>query len=113
MIGTSFVGRNQRGDRYWETTSYVRAYDPPNLFAWNVGDLDLPSAQWRFEINSVGEQSRLRHSMIIGPGVGGTARAMRDNPDESYNILTRRREQLKGNMELTIRGIKTEAESDA
>jgi len=38
---------------------------------------------------------------------------MRDNPDESYNILTRRREQLKGNMELTIRGIKTEAESDA
>jgi len=113
MIGTSFVGRNQRGDRYWETTSYVRAYDPPNLFAWNVGDLDLPSAQWRFEINSVGEQSRLRHSMIIGPGVGGTARAMRDNPDESHNILTRRREQLKGNMELTIRGIKTEAESDA
>jgi hypothetical protein len=111
IIGSSFVGRNQRGDRYWETTSYVRTYEPPNVFAWNVGDLDLPSAQWKFEIDAIGDQSRLRHSMIIGPGIGGTARAMRDNPDNAHSILKRRREQLQRNMELTIRGIKKEAES--
>ena len=113
IIGSSFVGRNQRGDRYWETTSYVRTYEPPNVFAWNVGDLDLPSAQWKFEIDAIGDQSRLRHSMIIGPGIGGTARAMRDNPDNAHSILKRRREQLQRNMELTIRGIKKEAESRA
>ncbi|GIT69636.1 MAG: hypothetical protein Ct9H300mP27_07400 [Chloroflexota bacterium] len=50
----------------------------PNIFAWNVGDLDSPSAQWKFEIVAIGDQSRLRHSMIIGPGIGGTARAMRE-----------------------------------
>ena len=113
IIGSSFVGRNQRGDRYWETTSYVRTYEPPNVFAWNVGDLDLPSAQWKFEIDAIGDQSRLRHSMIIGPGIGGTARAMRDDPDNAHSILKRRREQLQRNMELTIRGIKKEAESRA
>ena len=71
----------------------------------------MPSAQWKFEIDAIGDQSRLRHSMIIGPGIGGTARAMRDNPDNAHSILKRRREQLQRNMELTIRGIKKEAES--
>ena len=113
VTGSTFVGRNQRGDRYWETTSYVKTYDPPNIFAWNVGDLDSPSAQWKFEIVAIGDQSRLRHSMIIGPGIGGTARAMRDNPDDAQSILKRRREQLQRNMDLTIRGIKKEAESRA
>lgn len=110
-MGASFIGRNQRADRYWETTSYVRVYDPPHIFAWNVGDPDLPSAQWRFEIEAIGDHARLRHAMVIGPGIGGTARAMQDNPDEANVILRRRRGQLQENMELTIRGIKTDAES--
>ena len=46
----------------------------------------------------------------IGPGRSGTSRAMEENPEDAEEILARRREQLRRNMELTTQGIKSLAE---
>ncbi len=110
-VGARFVGRNAIGDRSWETTSHVVACEEPKVFAWNVVDPDNPAAQWRFELDPVGDTTRLRQCMTMGPGMSGTSRAMENDPDNAKAILAARRETLRRNMELTTQGIKALAES--
>jgi nitroreductase/uncharacterized protein YndB with AHSA1/START domain len=111
-VGAAFVGRNrQEGGREWETTSYIVAWEPPWVLAWNVSDPAQPSAQWRFELEPLGSGTRLRQHVTIGPGMSGTARAMAQHPEHAQQILTRRRDQLRRNMERTTHGIKQLAES--
>jgi hypothetical protein len=43
--------------------------------------------------------------------MSGTARAMAQHPEQAQQILTRRRDQLRRNMERTTYGIKQLAES--
>jgi len=111
-VGARFVGRNAIGERHWETTSYVVACEAPKVFAWNVVDPDQPAAQWRFELDRVGDSTRLRQCMIMGPGMSGTARAMANDPENAKAVLAARREVLRHNMELTTQGIKALAESE-
>jgi nitroreductase/uncharacterized protein YndB with AHSA1/START domain len=111
-VGAAFVGRNRlEGVGEWQTTSYVVACDPPWVLAWNVSDPDRPGAQWRFELEPLGNGTRLRQHVTIGPGVSGTARAMEQHPEQAQRILAHRREQLRRNLELTTQGIKRLAES--
>lgn len=110
-LGASFVGRNKRDDRAWQTTSFVVACDPPRVFAWNVSDPERPGAQWRFELDQVGDTTRLRQCLTMGPGMSGTSRAMENEPDKAQEILAARRETLRRNMELTTQGMKRLAES--
>ena len=113
-VGASFVGRNRlEGVGEWETTSYVVACDPPWVLAWNVSHPDRPGAQWRFELEPLGDGTRLRQHVTIGPGMSGTSRAMGQHPEHAQQILARRREQLRRNMELTTQGIKRLAESES
>jgi len=110
-VGARFVGRNAIGERRWETTSHIVACEAPRVFAWNIVDPDNPAAQWRFELDRVGDATRLRQCMTIGPGRSGTSRAMESDPDNAKAILAARREAHRRNMELTVQGIKTLAES--
>jgi len=110
-VGAAFVGRNRREEgREWETTSYIVAWEPPWVLAWNVSDPAQPSAQWRFELEPLGSGTRLRQQVTIGPAMSGTARAMTQQPEQAQQILTRRRDQLRRNMERTTHGIKQLAE---
>jgi nitroreductase/uncharacterized protein YndB with AHSA1/START domain len=110
-VGAAFVGRNRREEgREWETTSYIVAWEPPWVLAWNVSDPAQPSAQWRFELEPLGSGTRLRQQVTIGPAMSGTARAMAQQPEQAQQILTRRRDQLRRNMERTTHGIKQLAE---
>ena len=110
--GASFIGRNKRADvdRVWQTTSHVVAWDPPRVFAWNVNDRELPSAQWRFELDRIPGGTRLSQRLVIGPSLSATGRAMEANPDQARHILASRREQHRGNMLLNLQGIKRLAE---
>ncbi|MDA1129057.1 MAG: SRPBCC family protein [Chloroflexi bacterium] len=112
--GASFIGRNERVevDRKWETTSWVVACDPPRVFAWNVNDRNRPSAQWRFELERIPGGTRLRQSLVIGPRLSATGTAMVENPDRAHQILADCQEQHRGNMNLTIQGIKRLAETE-
>jgi uncharacterized protein YndB with AHSA1/START domain len=111
-VGASFVGRNAREGREWQTTSYVVACEPNRVFAWNVSDPKQPGAQWRFELERLPEGTRLRQHMTIGPGRSGTSRAIEEHPDQEQQLLARRRAQLRHNMELTTQGIKRLAEAN-
>ena len=111
-VGATFLGRNQNenlGD--WEVTCHVAGYEENRVFAWNAGDAEDPSAQWRFELEPVGEKTRLRFHMVIGPGLSATGRAMQEDPDQAPVVLANRREQHRANMDLTLQGIKRLAET--
>ena len=110
-VGASFLGKNERPNRKWETTSYITACEPPRAFAWNVNDRDHPTAQWKFELEPVGEKTRLRFHMIVGPGLSATGRAMEENPGQAAEVLAQRRNQHRNNMDRTIQGIKRLAET--
>ncbi|ETX01677.1 MAG: hypothetical protein ETSY1_06555 [Candidatus Entotheonella factor] len=110
-VGARFIGRNAIGERSWETTSYVVACEEPRVFGWHVVDPDHPAAQWRFELDPLGDMTRLRQCMTMGPGMSGTSRAMENDPENAKAILAARRETLRRNMELTTQGIKALAES--
>jgi len=89
----------------------VVVWDSPQIFTWNVNDRDHPTAQWRFELEPVGEKTRLRFHMVIGPGLSATGRAMQEDPDQAPVVLANRREQHRANMDLTLQGIKRLAET--
>ena len=50
QVGSRFVGRNQRGEWNWETTSWVVEYEPERAFSWAVSDRDDPGAIWTFRL---------------------------------------------------------------
>jgi hypothetical protein len=62
-------------------------------------------------LDQVGDTTRLRQCMTMGPGMSGTSRAMENEPDKAQEILAARREILRRNMELTTQGMKRLAES--
>ena len=48
---------------------------------------------------------------MIGPGRSGTSRAIEMNPDKEARVLRRRLGEVQANMERTVQGIKTLAET--
>jgi hypothetical protein len=109
---TRFTGRSRHpaiGE--WSTTCTVVACDPESLFAWVVGDPENPSAQWRFSLEAEGNVTRLRQWMRMGPAVSGLNIAIEAMPDKEERIIGRRLDEHRANMQLTVDGIKSLAES--
>jgi nitroreductase len=110
--GARFVGRNKiDGVLEWETVCTVVRCDQRRRFDWHVGKLDLPDAQWSFELDHIGRTVRLRQHCIMGPGNNGTAMMARKKPEREQAILERRMAQLKEAMLRTVNGIKALAEA--
>ncbi len=115
-VGSRFKGRNrhpQVGE--WEVTCTVTDYKPNEVFAWAVGDLDGPAAQWWFRIRSAEPDSAtnsitLSQRATLGPGPSGLSAAIEQMPDKEAKIIENRLNQLKGNMEANLIGMKTTLE---
>ncbi len=112
-VGASFQGRNQiAGFREWTTTSTVTAWRPGREFAWTIGGPDdPPSASWRFQVLPQAGSTRLRFSMVLGPGESYLTQAIEKRPERQAAIISSRQDQHRANMRLTVEGIKTLAES--
>ena len=113
-VGSTFTGHNkhpQVGE--WSTTSYVMEWDPPRAFAWNVGDPEMSSAQWRFAVEKVPGGSRLRYHVRLGPGRSGLTPAIEAMPDKEPRIVAGRQTEHKLNMQRVVEGIKQFAEAEA
>lgn len=109
---THFKGRNRHpaiGE--WETTCTVVVNEPEQTFAWVVGEPGDPSAQWSFSIEPVGEGTRLRQWMRMGPAPSGLTPAIMAMPDKEERIIARRLEEHRVNMQATVEGVKRLAES--
>ena len=106
-VGATFLGRNQNenlGD--WEVTCHVAGYEENRVFAWNTGDAEDPSAQWRFDLIPLAGSTRLRFSMVLGPGPSGLTAVIDAMPDKEAKIIANRQKHQAANMRRTIEGIR-------
>lgn len=85
--------------------------DPGESFGWTVGEPDNPTAKWRFDLETTKSGTRLTMWAQMGPGPSGVLRAIRKMPDKEQRILELRFAEWEGNMEATLAGIKTVAET--
>ena len=114
VLGARFVGRNRHPARgEWETTSTVVELEPGRCFGWAVGDVDHPSARWRFEIEERPGGSTLRQWAQMGPGPSGLTFAIEAMPEKEERIVARRLEEWRENMQANLDGIKALAEGSA
>ena len=113
-LGARFRGRNHQPDiGEWETDCVVDVFEPNRVFGWSAGLADQPGARWRFELEPIGDATRLRYSMTIGPGPSGLTPALDAMPDKEPRILHRRVSEHRRNMQRVIEAIKAEAEVSA
>lgn len=111
--GARFVGRNHHpAVGTWETTSTITRFEPPRQFAYDVeSDDEQPSASWRFSLEPTETGTRLTQWMRMGPGRSGINPAIDAMPEKESRILYRRLSEHRANMEATLAGIKSLAES--
>lgn len=110
-LGATFVGRNRIGEREWETTSYVLAYEPEREFSWAVSDRDDPGATWTFRLEPAGDGTRLVYHRRLGPGPSGLTRAIAAHPEREEEIIAARDETHRQNMQAVIDAVKAMAEA--
>ena len=111
-LGARFVGRSERGDWKWETTSWVVAYEPLQAFGWAVSDKDNPGATWTFFLESQDDATTLRFHRILGPGPSGVASAIERHPDREEQIIADRDAEQRQNMQAVLDGVKELAETE-
>lgn len=107
-LGAQFIGSNVHdaiGE--WEVPCYVDRYVEGREFGWVTSDPDNPGAQWSFEVDAIAGATRLRHSVIIGPGPSGIS-AVIDRMDDKMEprILMRRVAEHRVNMQKVVDGMK-------
>ena len=95
----------------WDVPCFVHRCEEPGEFGWVTSDKDNPGAQWCFTLTETDAVTRLRCSLIIGPGPSGLTPAIKTMPEKEPRILSRRLDEHRGNMQLVIEGIKALAES--
>lgn len=110
-VGARFVGRSEHdalGE--WETTSTVIECAEPEVFAWAVGDPELPTAVWRFTLQPRGDGTLLTEWMQMGPARSGLSFAIDRMPDKEQKIVFVRMREFEANITATLTAIKERAE---
>ena len=111
--GARFIGSNTHSAiGEWEVDCFVDRCKENHEFGWATSDPDNPGARWRFELSSIAGATRLRYSVVLGPGPSGITAAIEQMPDKEPRILARRIDEHRANMTKVIQGIKQAAESD-
>jgi uncharacterized protein YndB with AHSA1/START domain len=109
-LGTRFVGRNERGDWKWETTSWVVVYEPLQAFGWAVSDEKNPGATWTYFLESVNDKTTLRYHRVLGPGPSGLTAIIERHPEREEEFIAARNVEQQANMQAVLDGVKVLAE---
>jgi hypothetical protein len=113
-LGAQFIGSNTHpAIGNWDVPCFVNQYQPGRRFGWVTSDPDNPGARWSFDLASIAGATRLRYSVILGPGPSGITAAIENMPDKESRILARRIDEHRANMQLVVDGIKAAVEADA
>jgi hypothetical protein len=111
-LGARFVGHNRHpAVGAWDTVSTVCELEPSRRFGWAVGNVDHPSALWRFDLVEHDGATTLSEWMRMGPARSGINGAIDAMPDKESRILERRLSEHRSNMAATLAGIKDLAEA--
>lgn len=106
-LGARFEGRNDRGDiGGWKTVCTVTAWSPGQAFEWTVGDVDAPTAVWRFDIAETTDGSNLTMTARLGAGRSFLRAIVRRYPDQGERLVARRMEEWRVNMRATVEGVR-------
>lgn len=110
-VGSVFVGTNHN-DAFGEfkVPAFIDAYDEDVAFGWRTSDVDDPGARWRFDLQPNGTGTRLRYSMILGPGPSGLTVAIGQMPDKEDRIIHRRVRSQRTSMLQVLAGVKRTVE---
>ncbi|WP_030058036.1 MULTISPECIES: SRPBCC family protein [Streptomyces] len=129
--GARFEGHNRRtGMPDWRTVSEVTELTGPDtpagpadhlVFAWAVMDADGrygepvsdlagALARWHFDLTAEDGGTRLRESVVIGPGRSGVNLAIDARPEYEEKIVEFRLGELRTGMTATLEGVKSAAE---
>ncbi|MEU0495893.1 SRPBCC family protein [Mycobacterium sp. NPDC006124] len=109
-VGAAFRGYNQQEGGQWCTVSYVVDYDPGQVFAWAVGNVDEPGAIWRFTLAPESGGTRLSQWVQMGPGRSGVSMAIASRPDQEAAIVAGRLRNFREGMTRNLAAIKSLAE---
>lgn len=113
-VGARFTGYNKHeafGE--WETTSIVIECAAPRVFAWAVGDVQVPGAIWRFTLEPAGAGTVLRQWVQMGPARSGLSVAIDRMPDKEQKIVFVRLREYEASMAANLAEIKARAETPA
>lgn len=111
-VGSQFIGTNHN-DAFGEfkVPSFIDAYDENVAFGWRTSDMDNPGARWRFDLEPAGSGTRLRYSMILGPGPSGLTIAIESMPNKEDRIINRRVRTQHSSMLQVLAGVKQTVEN--
>lgn len=113
-VGARFIGSNRHpAIGQWDMPCFVDRYQEGRELGWVTSDPDNPGARWRFELSSIAGGTRLRHSVVLGPGPSGLTAAIERRPDDEARIIFRRLDEHGANMRKVLEGMKAAAEHDA
>lgn len=106
VAGAWFKGRNEAGDRIWETRSQVVVAEPGREFVWEVNG---GWVRWGFTLDPVEDGTRLTQSWEFLPaGIVGFHERWSD--DAEHQIALRERNAKEG-IPVTLAAIKKTAEA--
>lgn len=111
-LGARFEGRNDRDDiGGWKTICTVTAWSPAEAFEWTVGDVEAPTAIWRFDIVGTSGGSNLAMTARLGTGRSFLRAIVRRYPEQGERLVERRMDEWRRNMQATVDGVRTLLES--
>lgn len=111
-VGATFTGSNENSYMgEWDITCHVTECEEKRSFAWATADPYNPGATWRYELEAVAGATRLRHSVVIGPGPSGLKRFIDGQPDQAAAAIASRMSNLHRSMNDVVAGIKAAAEA--
>ena len=102
-VGAVFVGTNQLGGRTWEVPCRVTELEPPARFGWEVGDPELPTATWSYDLTPTDGGTRVVHRFVHGPGRSFLRAVVDKHPDRAELLVAGRAQQLAANVRASLR----------
>lgn len=106
-VGSMFTGRNELGERTWETRSKVLAADPGKEFAWVVAEPPT-GARWGYTLKPVDGGTELTETWELGPD--GQAFFEQRFPGEGAAQVQTRADTAEKGIAETLAAIKKAAE---
>ena len=111
--GARFRGRNRhRAVGEWSSTSHVVECVAPRVFTWVVGDLDLPSATWGFELTAGEGGTQLRQWVRLGAGPTNLDRMIEAMPERADRIVAGRVQEFRTGIDANLAALTQLAEQD-
>lgn len=105
VLGSTFEGDQQRGERHWTTTSTITGFEPLHFFEWTVGDVELPVSKWAFILDANAAGTTLTHKVTLLGGPSPLSDFIAENPTKAEEVVQERLVALKERMSITIAGL--------